>query len=869
MKYFALTSDAVTQIEKEHGQIAREMAQECVVLLENDGILPLEETGKIALYGNGARETVRGGTGSGEVNARPDANVTIERGLQEAGFTVTTQDWLERYGAKRSAEVAAHRQMLHEEAQKNHMPEVIVGFYHPLGETEPVEITPEDIASSETDTAVYVISRNSGEGADRCDQAGDYRLFDQERENIRRLGEAYRKVIVVLNIGGVMDLSELKNMPGVGAVVLMSQLGVVGGAVLADVLTGRVNPSGKLSDTWAADYGDYPSSEGFSHNDGDVDDEFYTDGIYVGYRYFDSFGKEPLYPFGYGKSYTVFSWEITRVALEEGEVKIGVRVRNTGDRFAGKEVLQAYVSAPQGDLEKPQKELRAFRKTSLLAPGEEEEITLAFPAVSMASYSEARAAWVLEKGEYVVAVGESSRHTKPAARLILEETVVTQQLRNLFAGSGAAVTEISPAQAGKEGAALAKEEVANITEIRLDPSQIACSSVRYQGERQEMTTQRTETLSVQDVESGLCTLEELVAQLSVQEMAQLCVGTQRLGEEADGSVIGNASATVPGAAGDSSAVCLTSRGIRGMITADGPAGLRLQPHFKADRTGRLVPGGGILGDIQDPFDLRGFEESEVIDYYQYCTAIPIGWALAQSWNPELVARTGSMVGEEMTQLGVDLWLAPALNIHRNPLCGRNFEYYSEDPLLSGKIAAAMTQGVQSHPGKGVTIKHFAANNQEDNRYFTNSHVSERALREIYLKGFEIAVREAQPLAIMTSYNLINGVHAANNYDLLQSAARDEWGYEGMVMTDWFTSQDTPMITGTAQERKYPISASTGCIYAGNDLQMPGCRKNVDDIVKAVESGEELDGYRITRADLQYNAMHIVGTVLKVRKGDSV
>ena len=220
-----------------------------------------------------------------------------------------------------------------------------------------------------------------------------------------------------------------------------------------------------------------------------------------------------------------------------------------------------------------------------------------------------------------------------------------------------------------------------------------------------------------------------------------------------------------------------------------------------------------------------------------------------------------MVGTEMEEFGVDLWLAPALNIHRNPLCGRNFEYYSEDPVVSGKAAVAITLGVQSHPGKGTTIKHFAANSQEDNRYFTNSHISERTIREIYLKGFEIAIKESQPLSIMTSYNLLNGVHTANCYDLLQAVARDEWGFKGFVMTDWYTSQSVPDLTGNAKVI-YPISASTGCIRAGNDIQMPGCQKNVDDIVQAVKSGDEIDGYRLTLADLQFNVANVIRIALR-------
>ncbi|MDE6320593.1 MAG: beta-glucosidase, partial [Lachnospiraceae bacterium] len=354
-----------------------------------------------------------------------------------------------------------------------------------------------------------------------------------------------------------------------------------------------------------------------------------------------------------------------------------------------------------------------------------------------------------------------------------------------------------------------------------------------------------------DVKAGRCTVEELTAQLTVEEMADLCVGTLRAG----GSIVGNASYSVPGAAGDSSSIIKESRGVKNMILADGPAGLRLQPVFKTDKEGKILPGGSVLGDIIEPFSPE-YNDENSDTYYQYCTAIPIGWALAQSWNMELLKEIGSMVGREMEEFGVDLWLAPALNIHRNPLCGRNFEYYSEDPLVSGKAAAAITQGVQAHPGKGTTIKHFAANNQEDNRYFTNAHVSERAIREIYLKGFEIAVKDSRPLSIMSSYNLLNGIHTANNFELIQFVARDEWGFQGFVMTDWFTSQHQPALTGN-EKVIYPISASTGCVYAGNDVQMPGCQKNVDDIVQAVRTGETIDGYKLTLADLQFNAANVI------------
>lgn len=839
-KIYAAKDPGVTRREMDHMALSRKLAGECVVLLENDGALPLGEAGRIALYGNGARQTVRGGTGSGDVNTRSD--ITVEQGLERAGFQIATKAWLDRQDAACQQARQDYTAWISAYAKEHGMTEFLVTFSHPFQVIAPVEIPCTD--PPEVSTAVYVIARSSGEGSDRFERRGDYLLYEEEKAQLELLGRIYNQLIVVLNIGSVMDMSEIKSIPGVNAVLLMSQLGNTGGDVLADVLLGKVNPSGRLTDTWAKRYGDYPSSAGFSHNDGNVNDEYYTEGIYVGYRYFDTFGVEPAYPFGYGKSYTDFSVMPGAVRVEKGQVRLSVSVKNTGTVHAGKEVVQVYYSAPAGKLPKPCQELAAFAKTRQLAPGESETLEIVFPVRDMASYCEACAAWVLEAGEYLLRVGVSSRSTEIAAVLTLRQPVRTEILKNLFAGP-------DPVQEMSAPAVHRPDVDAAVPRLAIDPGEIPAVRASYSGARRAYTTSQTAVLTAADVKAGRCTVEELTAQLTVEEMANICVGTLRRG----GSIVGNASCIVPGAAGDTSSILRESRGIKNMVLADGPAGLRLQPVFKTDKAGHLLPGGAVLGDLSEPLP-AGYTDENADTYYQYCTAIPIGWALAQSWNMDLLREIGSMVGREMEEFGVDLWLAPALNIHRNPLCGRNFEYYSEDPLVSGKAAAAITQGVQSHPGKGTTIKHFAANNQEDNRYFTNSHISERAIREIYLRGFEIAVKESQPLSIMTSYNLLNGIHTANHLELLQFAARDEWGFRGFIMTDWFTSQQQPALTGTG-EAVYPISASTGCVCAGNDVQMPGCQENVDDLVRAVTTGEEIDGYRLTLADLQFNAANVI------------
>ncbi len=861
-KLFATTTDQISASEQAHMDLSRTLAGECPVLLENDGTLPIP-AGKIALYGRGARKTIKGGTGSGDVNTR--FSVTVEEGLKQAGFAIATNDWLDRNSDFYTAKKSEYEQALHAEATKRGIPDFLMAFGMPFMEPADLLIEPTEL-KKDVDTAVYVISRNSGEGADRKAEAGDYAFFPEELDNIRRCADFYKHTVVVLNIGGVMELSPLKQIGNIGAVLLMNQLGNIGGHVLADILTGKVNPSGKLVDTWAVKYEDYPSSAMFSSNDGNVDDEFYTEDIYVGYRYFDTFGVKPLYAFGYGLSYTTFAVKTQSVEQAEDQIRVKVAVRNTGS-CAGKEVVQLYVSKPDTKLEKPYQELVAFAKTSLLKPGEEETLTIGFAITQLASYCETCASWVIAEGDYVLRAGNASDTAEAVAKLTVAETVKTEVLKNLFPERSATGELLGNAWADQEKLSVkatdcsarkqADAKACSVT-LTLDLGKTACREVTYsQEKRTELTTSFTEKLTLSDVRSGKCSIEDLAAQLTVEELADLCIGSMRAGIA---SVIGEASMTVPGAAGDSSAALFAERGIPNLILADGPAGLRLTPHFRTDLDGKLLKGGETFGDTVQPFE--EMEDGTYIDYYQYCTAIPIGWALASSWNASLLEETGKMVGEEMKQFGVDLWLAPAMNIHRNPLCGRNFEYYSEDPYVSGIAAAAITKGVQSVCG-GTTIKHYAANNQENNRTYTNSHISERALREIYLKGFEICVKEAQPLSVMTSYNLINGTHSACNYDLIQGALRDEWGFAGVVMTDWFASKDMPEIakpTGV-----YPCSSSTGCVYAGNDLQMPGGQDLYEDLVASAKEGKEVLGFTCSKADLQFCVCNLLKVALKMPK----
>ena len=824
--YHANQSPEVTASEQAHSDYVRRIAGECMVLLENDGTLPLSGPRKVALYGNGARATVKGGTGSGEVNSR--FSVSVEQGLEAAGFTVTTKQWLAEQDRVIQEEFAVYMADVHQRAQALGIPDFYVMFNEHF---IPKALAPFQMA--EGDLAIYVLGRNSGEGSDRCAEEGDYELTQAEAALLTALGQNYKQVIVLLNIGGVINAATLKAIPGISAILLISQSGNMGGYIVADVLLGKSVPSGRLTDTWAAHYMDYPSSANFSHNNGNWNDEYYTDGIFVGYRYFDTFNVTPLYPFGYGLNYTTFSMETLGASADEKTVSVTVKVKNTGS-FPGREVVQVYGSAPKDGLEKPMQVLCGFGKTRLLQPGEEQTLKVSFELTNLESYDPAKAAYVLEAGEYVIRVGVNSRATQVAAVLTLDETAQTKKVKNICP-LDEEFEEISRAGVQSWVPEHEAAEKAAAPVFALRAARIPTVTVEYAGEPEPFAPAGTDhVITLEEVRDGTYTMEQLVSQLTVEEMAEWCVGAARDNE----NVIGAASKFVPGAAGETS-LALAHRGVRDMINADGPAGLRLIPHFRTDAEGKLLPGGTAMGGMTEDFAPK--QEGDV-DYYQYCTAIPIAWLLASSWDLELIEKCGDVVGAEMEAFGVRVWLAPGMNIHRNPLCGRNFEYYSEDPLLSGLCAAADVRGVQKHPGVGTSIKHYFANNQEDNRMFCNAHIKERAIREIYLRNFGVCIQASQPMTIMTSYNLINGVHGANCYDSITCYAREECGFQGYVMTDWFTS-NARISGGMAKPNpKYPCASSPLCIYAGNDVQMPGSEGNIEDIIAAVKDGSLKLGY---------------------------
>ncbi len=823
------TSPEVTQRETDHRKLAREAAAEGFVLLENkDHFLPLAKGSKVGLYGAGAIRTIKGGTGSGDVNERDSVN--IFQGMKNAGYDVTSSEWLEDYD---KLYVQARLDWKNEIFTKLNGDDTkffdaysATPFFMPSGNP----IDEEKAAADGADTAFFVLARIAGENKDRFDTEGDYFISKEEKAILAQVSRCYKNVVLVINTGGLMDLAFVEEFDNIRSILQYVQAGQEGGNAFADVVSGDVTPSGKMTDTWAKDYYDYPGAEVYSYKSGDLMKEKYEEGIFVGYRYFDTFEVPVRYSFGYGMSYTDFEIrtddiKVSGRGMMNPKVSVTVTVTNTGDTYAGKEVVQIYASCPQGKLVKEFRRLAGFGKTKLLAPKESQTMTITFPLYQLTSYEEESASWILEPGMYGIWVGNDLNTSVLSGALELDEKAVMTACENicpLKEELNEIVPDAEKVQA-REVAWQKEVKEKRMSVIELKAAEIPTEKVDYQPVPEELPGK-----------AG-----KIVESLSVDQLALLATGDPG---RAQGNALGSAGISVPGAAAETSP-CASEEpwNVTTIALVDGPAGLRLKREYQVDN-GEIVAS-DFLAALEGGFFSKP-QEKRGTTYYQFCTAIPVGTLLAQSWDVELIKRVGEMIGHEMELFNVTLWLAPGMNIHRNPLCGRNFEYYSEDPLIAGTMAAAMTLGVQKVPGCGTTIKHFACNNQEDNRMGSDSILSERALREIYLKGFEIAVKDAQPMSIMTSYNLINGVHAANCYDTCTKAARDEWGFAGAIMTDWTTTN--VQIQGEC--------TAAGCMRAGNDMVMPGLPEDHENIKKELADGT------LTMAELKrciYNTVNIV------------
>ena len=790
-KHSGTKKHSMSDREIRNGLLSEKAAEEGIVLLKNDKkILPLNISTKIGLYGAGAGKTVKGGTGSGDVNNR--SNISIYQGLKENGIQIVSEKWLANYESIYAEARRAWKEKILEEAKFVENP-FDAYAENPFAMPEGRAVTAEDTVDAQT--AIYVVSRISGEGKDRRRVEGDYYLSRREREDIRFLDAQKIPTVLILNSGGPVELTDiLEETENICAVLNISQLGQRGGLALANVLLGKVTPGGKLTATWARRYEDYPCAEEYSYLNGKLEREEYKEGIYTGYRYFDTFGVKPLFPFGYGLSYTEMQIRFHGMKTSGDGVEVEAEVTNTGETFSGKEVVQVYVSLPQDESGKEYRRLAGFAKTKLLKPGEKELLKIRIDRKTLAYFSEEQHAWIAEKGYYAVWVGNSIASLTLAAMLEVPESVILDKTNIL-------------------------ENQTDITEEVYDRQNLSARTLKWK-EKAENEKIGRYIYYPEPEKRTECTCQP-ENKIPAKDLLPLFYGNIA----GISSNLGAAGIRVPGSAGETTAALYEQYGVSPLIMADGPAGLRLQQNYEVDRETDTVYGIGVLGSLENGY-LRTDEIHENADrYYQFCTAFPVGTALAQTWDTALVEKVGIAVAEEMEEFHIDLWLAPGLNIQRNPLCGRNFEYYSEDPLLSGIMAAAMTKGVQSRPGCGVTVKHFACNNQEDNRMGVDAQVSERALREIYLRGFEIAVKESRPVAIMSSYNLLNGVHAANSVDLCTAIVRKEWGFDGVIMSDWNTT--------VPEDGSIPWK----CVTAGNDIIMPGNAADAENIRKAFEDGK--------------------------------
>lgn len=799
-QFMATTCPDISLRERENQEKVAEAAAEGMVLLKNaNGLLPMAPGSKVAMYGRGVRKTVKGGTGSGSVNERHA--VSIYEGMQRAGFVITTDQWLDDYDKSYEEENLVWQAAIKEKSKTMWSYDAFCAtpFYPPAGSL------PE---KTDTDTAIFVVSRIAGENADRKAVAGDYYFTKEERTILTKICALYDHVILVINAGGQLDMSAAEEFPNIEAILIMGMAGMEGGTAFANLLLGKAVPSGKLTDSWPYRYEDLPNAETYSHGNGNTFMEYYHEGIYVGYRYFDTFGVPVRYSFGSGLSYTQFDLKAAAVTWEKGIVHVQAEVTNVGERFSGKEVVQVYATCPCGELPKEYRRLVGFAKTPVLSPGESCTLIVDVSAHMLTSYSERIPSWVLEAGDYYLWLGSSLENARICGVLRLAQTVVTEKTENQCERL-AVMQELKPCT---ELNALRRERCGRVAEA----AQVPILDISMCDLEQKTAHYHT------NVELGCKETMDFVNGLSEEQLLRLCNGELRW-DGTRSTIAGEHK--FPGACGETSR-CAEPQGLPSLIMADGPAGLRLMSSFK-EKDGKLLPSTRMpsyyAGAMVTGPDLSAPVEGEV-HRYQYCTAIPTGTQIAQSWNTELAKSLGDLVAGEMEEFGINIWLAPGMNIHRNPLCGRNFEYFSEDPVLTGRMAAAITAGVQAHKGCMVMIKHFACNNQEDNRHFSNSIVSQRPLREIYLKGFEIAVKEAAPMAVMTSYNRLNGVHAANCFDLCSNILRSEWGFDGFIATDWRTTVHDGACT------------ASNCARAGNDVNMPGFELDLRNMKKELRQG---------------------------------
>lgn len=758
---------------------AAKMVSEGIVMLKNDNnALPIDTDKEVAVFGRIQFHYYKSGTGSGGmVNVTKVVNILD--GLIDNGVKVnekllgTYRKWDKEnpfdLGEGWGGEPWSQKEM-------------------PLDEG----LVKETAKSCET--AIVIIGRTAGEEQDNRLEAGSYLLSDDEIEMLTVVRENFKKVVLLLNVGNIIDMTDI-NRIAPDAVLYVWQGGMTGGKGTADVLTGKVSPSGKLPDTIAYKASDYPSDANFGREE---NRDIYAEDIYVGYRYFETFAKEKvLYPFGFGLSYTEFEIKTEKAEITEGAVKLSVSAKNIGS-YKGKEVIEVYCEAPQGRLGKAARVFCGFEKTRELVPQEEQVVEIAVDIAKLASYDDSgvtgnKSCYVFEAGEYKFYVGSDVRSAEYACSFEQGEDLVTERLTQ----SLAPVESFERIKPVCEGGAF------SIGREAVPVSEVDESARRLEKLPKEIAYTGDKGIKLWDVKNGKNTMDEFIAQLSDYDLSCIIRGE---GMGSPRVTAGTASAF--GGVSEN----LNGFGIPAGCCSDGPSGMRLDCGTKA-------------------------------------FSLPNGTMIASSFNKELTSELFAFMGLEMAANKVDCLLGPGMNIHRHPLNGRNFEYFSEDPFLTGKMASAELKGMA---GAGVTgtIKHFCANNRETNRHFIDSVVSERALREIYLKGFEIAVKEGGASSVMTTYGRVNGLWTAGNFDLNTVILREEWGFKGFTMTDWWANIN---VRGKEPD-KTDLAAMA---RAQNDVYMvcPDGEKNDDNTLAALENGG------IEKCELQRNAANICGFLL--------
>lgn len=763
---------------KELKPLCRKLAGEGSVLLKNDrGLLPLKKGAKIAVFGRTQETYYRSGTGSGGCVNTERMPCIIDTLLSDTDFCVDKEI-----------------KSVYESWIKENPMVINTGWASELWSQEemPLEKSIVSAAAKRNDAAVIIIGRSAGEDHDNADEEGSYRLTKAETDMIKTVGESFENTIVFLNVGNIVDMSFL-DFCNVTSLLIVWQGGETGDLAIADIISGRTYPSGKLTDTCVKDLKAYPDYEAF----GDDFESIYSDDIFVGYRYFETFDKNAVrFPFGFGMTYTEFSSDY-KAEFKDGKITVAASFKNIG-KLNGRQVLQVYCKKPCDVLTNPARELIGFAKTAELKSGESETLAVNVDFKSLASYDDSgatgnKSCYCLLKGDYEIFAGTDVRNAEKVLSINNDTLTVTERL-----------TEICAPE--KVFDRIKAVEINGGYEMRYEPAPLRTADYHKaigNGRPKDLEYTGDKGIKLLDVADGKNTMDEFVAQLSDDALRRMSVGE---GMSSFKVTYGT------GAAFGGLDFELSSFGIPACCVTDGPSGLRIDDGSKAT----LLPNGTLFATS---FDIKAAEE------------------------------IFELLGVEAFRYNIDALLGPGLNIHKSPLNGRNFEYFSEDPFVSGKMAAAMTRAI-AKSGVTTTIKHFCCNNQEHNRYSVNAVVSERALREIYLKGFEIAVKEGGATSVMTSYNPVNGRFTSSQYEILSTVLREEWGFSGMVMTDWWTKCGELDDNGK-DKLKYAVRAQ-------NDIYMVASSADLkeSDILSGLR-----DGF-ITRGELQRNIKNLLNYIVK-------